>query len=180
MHGRTTNGPNREGRLARRLAAAVLILAWPALLTAPVAAHEGEEEIPAAELVEQAIALIRGQPDQIEAIADKIHDALEAEDADGVDLELVEQADAAFEAGDLHEAQDLLERAIGAAPHEVVVSPNDEPGEPAPSPEVAEPPPVLHETSLGRGEQDIRGGPILIGVAVLLAGLGFAIVRRYR
>jgi len=180
VDGRGATGPIREGTFARWLATAVLILAWSALLTPPVAAHEGEEEVPAAELVEQAIALIRGQPDQVEAIADKIHDALEAEDAEGVDLELVERADAALETGDLHEAQDLLEEAIGAAPHDVVVSPNDEPGEPAPSPEVEGSPPVLHETALGAEEQDTPGEPILIGVAVLLAGLGFVIARRYR
>lgn len=162
-----------------------LVLAT-ALALAPIqaaSAHEGEER-PAKTLIEQAIALIRGQPDQLEAIEDKIHDALEAEDTRGVDLELVERADEALEAGDLHEAQDLLESSIGAAPHEVVESPNPEPGEPAPEPEeeeaAAEPSPVLHETALEGSDQDLSGGPVLFAAALVLGLVGLVIVRRAR
>lgn len=157
-----------------------LALAWP---TGAALAHEEEEQVPARTLVKQAIALLRGQPEQVEAIEDKIHDALEAEDTEGVDLELVERAAAAFEDGELHVAQDLLEEAIGAAPHRVVASPNPEPGMPAPSPEPeAEPSPVLHERAIRGGLRAPAGvaGPVLLGLAAAAALLGLLVVRRVR
>lgn len=70
----------------------VVALAFPG---AAALAHEGEEETSAKELVLQGIALLRGQPEQTEAIEDKIHDALEAEDQTGVDFALVERGDEA-------------------------------------------------------------------------------------
>ncbi len=159
----------------------VLVAGLVVLLPAMAArAHEDEEEVPARTLVQQAIVLIRSQPEQVEAIEDKIHDALEATDTEGVDLALLEQADRAFEAGELHEAQDLLERSIGAAPHQVVASPNPEPGLPTSPAPAEEPSPVLHERGLEGGDQDLSGGPFLLGAAVLLAGLGVLIVARVR
>ena len=157
-----------------------LALAWPA---GAALAHEEEEQVPARTLVKQAIALLRGQPEQVEAIEDKIHDALAAEDTEGVDLELVERADRAFEEGKIHLAQDLLEEAIGAAPHRVVATPNPEPGMPAPSPEPeAEPSPVLHERALRGGLRAPTGvaGPVLLGLAGLAVLLGLIVVRRVR
>lgn len=93
-----------------------------------------EEKFPAKRLIEQAIALLRTQPEQREVIEDKIHDATESKDKKGVDLDLVGEAGEAFEAGRLHEAQDLLEESIGAAPYRVVEEPNEAPGSLAPSP----------------------------------------------
>ncbi len=161
----------------------VLVVTGLAVLlpSSAAVAHEGEEELPAKTLVEQAIALLRGQPEQADAIEDKIHDALEAEDSEGVDLELVERADEAFEAGRLHEAQDLLEESIGAAPHRVVATPNAGPGLPAPTGAPSpEPAPVLHEEALEGGVQEADGAPVLIGLAAALGLLGFVIVRRAR
>src|SRR6266508_2229410 len=84
-----------------------------------------------------AIALLRTQPNQVQAIEDKLHDALEAKDATGVDLALVRKADEAFDRRDLHRAWDLLEQAIGAAPHRVVRRPNPRPRMPAATPPAA-------------------------------------------
>src|SRR6266545_1671736 len=62
--------------LAIWLAAASLAVA---LLAPPAFAHG--KKLPAKKLVEQAIALLRTQPNQVQAIEDKLHDALEAKDA---------------------------------------------------------------------------------------------------
>ena len=161
-------------------AAIVVALAIPG----PAAhAHEGEEETSAKELVLQAIALLRGQPEQTEAIEDKMHDALEAEDGSGVDLALVEQADELFEAGRLHEAQDILEEAVGAAPHRVIENPGKGVRSPAPEPEpTAEAAPVLHEKEVAGGLEGPEGtaGPVLLGLAGVFLLLGLFIVRRVR
>lgn len=70
----------------------------------------------ASELVRQAIALIVSTPENMEAIEDKVGDALEVENREGVDVALVRRAGDALE-DDLHEARALLERSIGAWPH---------------------------------------------------------------
>jgi hypothetical protein len=170
------------------LAAASLAVA---LLPAPAFAHG--KKLPAKKLVEQAIALLRTQPNQVEAIEDKIHDALEAKDATGVDLALVRRADQAFDRRDLHRAWDLLEEAIGAAPHRVVRRPNPRPRMPAatpaptvtsmpamPAPGEQAPQPVLHEQALEGGVRAPQGtaGPALLGIAGLLALLGGLVVWR--
>lgn len=92
---------------------AVIVLAG----ARPAAAHEPGESAEASELVRQAIALIVNTPDDTEAIEDKVADAQEVEDQEGVDVALVRRAGEAYEAGDLHEARTLLERSIGARPH---------------------------------------------------------------
>lgn len=83
----------------------------------PSAADEPGETNVASELVRQAIALIVSTPGDMEAIEEKVGDALEVDDQEGVDISLVRQADAALQARDMHEARSLLERSIGARPH---------------------------------------------------------------
>ena len=106
-------------RLASRtaLALAVASLSFVLSVASPVAADEPGESTVASELVRQAIALIASTPQSMGAIEDKIGDALEVEDQEGVDIALVRRAAEAFEAGDLHETRSLLERSIGARPH---------------------------------------------------------------
>ena len=150
------------------------------LLAQPALAHE-DEDLPAKTLVEQAIALLRSQPEQREAIEDKMHDAVEAKDTKGVDLDLVREAHEVFESGDRHGAWDFLEEAIGAAPHRVVVDPNEAPGQPAPSP-VPQPTPTLHELELAGSEQRPSGSavPILLGIAAVVVAGGLVIAWRVR
>jgi len=87
----------------------VMIIAAPA-----AAAHGGETTANASEAVRQAIAYIVNDPDNMEAIADKVGDSLEAEDTSGVDLKLVAKAQAAVEGNHMMRARSLLEQAIGA------------------------------------------------------------------
>lgn len=188
----------------RSILVLVFLGLWTVVLSAAALAHEKDKDVPARTLILQAIALLRGQPDQVAAIEDKMHDAFEADDTEGVDLDLVRQADEAFEEGDLHRAWDLLEMAIGVEPHRVVVEPSPgvtEPPAPAPpgqvvlepTPEATASPgvelptptagaPVLHETALERGLEAPKGtaGPVLLGVAGLLALLGTLVAVKLR
>ena len=82
----------------------------------PAWAHEGEETVAAVDDVRQAIAVIVNKPGDMATIEDKINDALEAEDKEGVNLALVRQAKDALESNDMMKVRDLLESAIGARP----------------------------------------------------------------
>lgn len=125
-HLRLTRWPSPEPRprpfhAATPIVRAVLLLA--ALTTTvvvgamPAAADEPGESTIAHHLVREAIALIVNTPEDMDAVREKVADALEVEDQEGVDIALVRQADEALAAGDMHEARALLERSIGARPH---------------------------------------------------------------
>ena len=118
-------------QLHRGLAALVVVLL---VATVPGVAwgHGGEENERAYDLTRQAIALIVNTPDDMDAIADKINDAIEAKNASGVQMPLVEQAKGALEAGDMHQARALLEKAIGARVHTSTAEPVPI-GQPAPA-----------------------------------------------
>lgn len=123
-------------------------------------ADGGEEDVTAFEFVEQAIGLLRGQPEQADLIEDRIEDALEDDETEGVDLALVEEAAVAFDDGRLQDALELLQRSIGEEP--VPASPND------------------RETGGGLEAPEGAAGPVLLGLAVLLALSGLLVVRGVR
>jgi hypothetical protein len=97
--------------------AALVALAVVLVSTAPVFAQGSGESGKAGDLVRQAIAHIVHDPTNTMAAAEKINDAKNAADTEGVDMDLVAQAGAALERGDVHQARTLLERSIGARPH---------------------------------------------------------------
>lgn len=101
----------------RTLTAAVMTVLLLAGTAGRAAADEPGESEESAQLARQAIALIVNTPGDMEGIEDKIVDAQEAPDQDGVDLDLVRRAQESFEEGDMHETRALLERSIGAQPH---------------------------------------------------------------
>src|SRR6266545_3328622 len=109
----------------------ILLISGLLVLAVPHAAVAHGNE-PAKKLVQEAIALIRTQPESLDEIKDAVADALEAKDTTGVDLDLVRKAQTAIDAGDLATAETELELSIGAAPGHVVETPNAEPGQPAP------------------------------------------------
>jgi len=117
----STKNPRRQrrqsGLLPRALSIGALVAFMVVAAAGPVSAHESEEGTEAFLFVRQAIALIVNTPDDHDAIADKINDAIEAPDDHGVDLSFVEDAQAALEAEDLPQARTLLEHSIGAIPH---------------------------------------------------------------
>lgn len=165
-----------RGRLAMAVLLAVPVLVW----SVPARAHEGEEDVPAKEFVDEAIALIATQPEQMDAIEDEIADALESEDLKGVDVELLEQAQAAFEDGDMDATLLLLERSVGARPGEAVIDPNAGVGTPAPPP-----PPSLesantHLRAIAGVEPPGADTWVLLALAGAFAVAGAVVVRRFR
>ena len=165
-----------QARPLRALAA--LAVAWMAVavLAAPALAHEGEEEVPARTQVQVADAILRTQPEQIELAADRINDALEAKDQEGVDLERVKQAKDTLEAGDMQGTELLLEQALGACPGEPVVSPT---GVRAKLPQTPCPTPA-HELALGRVPLHGTTKPVLLTIGAVLALGGLALSWRIR
>jgi hypothetical protein len=141
-------------------------------------AHGDEGGERAYDLVRQAIALIVNTPDDMDAIADKINDAIEAEDTSDVQIPFVEQANMAMDAGDMHQTRALLEKAIGARVHTSTADPVPM-GQPAPA-TGAETGTVAAIDSLpGRGDLGSRDWVMLtLSVLVLLGG--FAVSTRLR
>ena len=168
--------PRSRLRPLRLLGSLVIAGLAVGVLAGPVWAHEGEEGVPARTQVLVADAILRTQPEQVELAADRIGDALEAEDHEGVDLGRVERARAALEAGDLTGTQLLLEQALGACPGQPVVNPA---GVRARLPQTPCPTPA-HELALGR--VPVRGTtkPVLLGVGAALALGGLALSWRIR
>src|SRR5438093_13740756 len=110
---------HRLGAMSTRAAIAFAVSAFATvLLSTAVLAHEDEKVASAKTKVEQAIALIREEPDEMNAIMDYVKDSLEAEDTSGVNLDLVKQAGAALDANEMDRAEVLLEEAVGAWPAE--------------------------------------------------------------
>lgn len=141
----------------------VLAAAFVAVIVlAPVRAalaDGGEEDFTAADFVEQAIGLLQGQPEMEDPIEDRIMDALEDDEAEGVDLALVAQAGEAFERGRADETLELLARSIG-----------EEVG------------PALHQPEVGGGLEAPEGtaGPVLIAVAAVLILTGTLVAAKVR
>ena len=159
-----------------RLAASVLVaVSWVLLAPASALAHGDEGDVPAVTSVQEAIAIIRSQPELTDAITDKVGDALESNDTEGVDLSKVEQAQSALMDGDLTQTELLLEEAVGACPGQPVVVPAEirtapAAGSPCPRP--------THLTALSRVPIGGPQRPLLLGFAVLAIGGGAFLVRR--
>lgn len=101
----------------RALVVGVVVAGVMAVGVLPAFAHEDEESAKAGDLVRQAIAFIVNTPKDRMAIDDKVNDALDSTQTEGVDLDLVRQAKTALDDGDLHRTRTLLEESIGAQPH---------------------------------------------------------------
>ena len=155
----------------------------------PAAGHEDEKATKASTLVRQAIALIVNTPDDTMAIEDKINDAVESDDPEGVEIDLVRQAKDALDAGDIHRVRALLEVAIGAQPHltsalplEIRESPGL-PGAATPSLELAtgdEPGGNLANDPLA-ARRHFDGRTVAVFVLSLIAiGAGTALAARFR
>ena len=122
-------------------------------------ADGGEEDFTATDFVEQAIGLLQGQPDMVDLIEDRLRDALEDDEVEGVDLALVAQAQEAFAEGNGGETLELLARSIG-----------EEVG------------PPLHQPEVGGGIEAPEGtaGPVLIAVAAVLIASGALVATKVR
>src|SRR6266496_3045352 len=161
-----------------RLLLSSVVLAWLGVLAlaVPALAHEGEEDVPARTQVQVADAILRTQPEQMDLAADRVNDALEAEDHEGVDLDRVKQAKDAFEAGDTAKTELLLEQALGACPGQPVVNPT---GVRAKLPQTPCPTPA-HELALGRVPVHGTTKPVLLTIGAVLALGGLVTAWRIR
>lgn len=150
------------------IALAASLLATVLFATA-VLAHEGEKVGSAKTKVEQAIALIREAPDQMDAIMDHVGDALMADDTSGVNLDLVKQAKAALDANDLDRAEVLLEESVGACPAEQAAPPAGAWTPPASTKPCTVPPHIktLASTPLGGTEEGVI---VALGALAILGG----------
>ena len=148
---------------------------WAATWAGPAWAHEGEEEVPAMENLAIAMALLQIHPDMTDMIEDKLTDGLEADDVEGVDLDLAGQAKEAFEAGNDADALDLLAQATGMTPAEALALQTDESTRPSDVPLADQ----LGTTgSLGRPNAAATTA-LAIG-AFIFIGLGTFLARRTR
>ncbi len=179
-----TRTPIRRLGLAALLTAVLLALAG-----SPAWAHGPK----AYTLVREAIALMVNSPNDHAAILAKIDAALRAEDKSGVQIPLVLQARSAFEAGDVHQAQRLLEQSIGAQVHTAPAEPvpiNTPPPSPSTSPSPAAsagmPMPEASGSPTGLaadlpGRRGLTGGDwtvMVISLLVVLAGIVLAATMR--
>lgn len=83
-----------------------------------VSAHGSEDTSnKASDYVRQCIAYMVNAPGDSDMAHDKMHDAMDAADKDGVDMPDVSLAEHAFHSGDVHMAQAYLEASIGVTPH---------------------------------------------------------------
>jgi hypothetical protein len=166
----TSRGPRLLGAIT---------VAWLAVaaLATPAAAHEGEESVPALTQVQVAVTILRTQPELVDLAADRINDATEAEDKDGVDIDRVEQAKSALEAGDMAKTELLLEQALGACPGQPVTNPA---GVRAKLPKTACPAPPAHELALGRVPLHGAAKPTLLALGAVLTLGGLVLTRRIR
>jgi hypothetical protein len=107
------------GRFVRLLPAGLLVISLVLVGAGPALAHGEEGEAEPVDLVEQALAIVVNSPDAMSEAQEKIEAALAADPADleGLDLEALERALVAVEAGDAHAAEDALIETLGRDPH---------------------------------------------------------------
>lgn len=114
-------GRRRTVRLAAVLATSLALLVG---LAPRVSAHGSEDTSnKASDYVRQCIAYMVNAQEDSDMAHDKIHDAMDASDKSGVDMQDVDLAHDAFHSGDMHTTQAYLEASIGVKPHMGTVQP---------------------------------------------------------
>lgn len=149
------------------------------VLAPPALGHEEEKGVPAITDVQEAIAILATQPGLMDNAMDKVGDALDSNDTRGVELNLVQQAKAALDAGQVGQALTLLERSIGVCPGAPVIEPENAPRTPPPLSSPC-PGPATHLLALNRSPVGGAKEPILIAVGAFLILAGLRIARRVR
>ena len=113
-------GVLRPARVAAILATTATLMIG---LAPRVSAHGADDTSNrSADYVRQCITYMVSTAD-LDMAHDKMHDAMDASDRSGVDIQDVELAHDAFHAGDMHHAQAYLEASIGVQPHISGVTP---------------------------------------------------------
>lgn len=151
--------------------AVVATLVWASLgPSASAWAHENGEAPEAYLLVQQALAYLAQDsgPEGTEMAMEKVGDALETEDQDGVDVTGLRLGQEALEAGNSGEAHALLQESIGEALAELPPATGTETGTrlvPSPLP--------------GRGPLDAADA-LALALCIAVAGVGVWLSVRFR
>lgn len=148
--------------------AALLIGVWLTMTAAaPAMAHGGEDSDQASVLVLQAIGILTNKPGAMDDITDKVNDALNAPDKQGVDTAQVQAAKDALDKGDMDQVKALLTKALGANPP-MTGAVGEETGTT-----------VVHDALNPRGH--LAGGDwVLLAISVVVLLLGGWLSLRYR
>lgn len=158
------------GRVRRLVLIALLAGIVVFSSTAPARADGVGETDNGSLLVQQALSLLAFDSSDagIEAALEKIDDALTTDEQEGIDIAMLEQAQAILEDGDVAQARPLLQESIAEAMADVPPATGGETGTT-----------IVSEELMGRGSltgQDI--GLLLASIAVL--GLGLWLSWRFR
>lgn len=155
-------------------AAFAVVLAVAAALAVPAAAsaHEDGEAEEGYLLVQQALAhLAHDTSDEgIHLAMEKVDEALETEDQEGLDVAGIEDAMVALEAGQVATARDHLQASIEEALHDLPLATGTETGTTV----------VVPETSGGSGIDSEEWGLLIASFALLLLGVWLAVRFRPR
>lgn len=166
-------GSNRVARRPRAttvLLLALLVGLGSVLVTSPARADEPGETHEGYLLVQQALGHLAHDPtsSSIDDALEKIDDALSTEDQEGVNVALLEEAQAALEAGQIPQAQALLQDSISEAISQFETATGEETGTT-----------VVFGVLPGRvGLSALDGSFLVASVLLLLVGAGLA--WRYR
>ncbi|MFC4337461.1 hypothetical protein [Salininema proteolyticum] len=159
--------------IARAWSALVALIAAIALASGAASAHGGEDADPdpAYELVRQSLSLMVNTPDDAEGIANRVDEALVAEDTEGVDMALVSRASEELDNGDMAVARELLERSIDIRPSPEGSPPSHEPApNTSPVEDPADTPAVLDEYRSDRSLDGLEGVLFAASFAAIVSG----------
>jgi hypothetical protein len=138
-----------------------------AVAAAPAMAHGGGDSDQASLLVLQAIGILTNKPGAMDDITDKVNDALDAPDKQGVDMAQVQAAKDALDKGDMDQAKALLVKSLGSNPP-MTGAKGEETGTT-----------VVHDPLNPRGH--LTGGDwVLLAISVLVLAAGVWLSLRYR
>jgi hypothetical protein len=158
-------------RVLVALATVLAVASWLVGVTASAAsAHGDEKNKPSADLVRIAIAVLEVHPMPNAAVADKIHDAQDAMDQSDVKMDLVKQAGAALDKGDVVTTKRLLEASIGECPDNDVLYVSDQ----SPKPPCVAP---AHALAVSRTAVGGTSEVLIVIIAVILFVAGLLVIR---
>jgi hypothetical protein len=140
------------------------------VIATPASAHGDEKNKPSADLVRIAIAILEVHPMPNAAVADRIHDAEVATDQSDVKMNLVKQADAALEKGDVVTTKRLLEKSIGECPDNDILYVSDQ----SPKPPCVAP---AHALAVSRKAVGGTSEVVILIIALIALVAGLLVIR---
>lgn len=167
---RNGNDPSRARRLWSTVVLACVVALGSVLSASPALAHGAGETEEGYLLVQQALGHLAHDTTMtgIELAMEKIDDALNTKDREGVNVAEVKQAKVALDAGDVAQARALLQHSISEALSKLMPATGEETGTR-----------VLLSAEAGRGRLAL-GGWVTLMVSALFLLVGFVVAWRFR